>query len=163
MNPAVLDAFALIICAAAGPPAYPGIPNHEPDLLATHSHREAIEKAMKEIRKVLPSVGSYVADSDFFDEAWRESFWGPNYARLLAVKDRYDPDGLFFAHHGVAANAGAPTASRAWLDTGAWPIGGVDSRPAPRDPWASKRLALSARWTNHYETMGAAVNCRCCR
>jgi len=69
MNPAVLDAFALIICAAAGPPAYPGIPDHEPDLLATHSHREAIEKAMKEIRKVLPSVGSYVAESDFFDVA----------------------------------------------------------------------------------------------
>jgi hypothetical protein len=103
MNPAVLDAFALIICAAAGPPAYPGIPDHEPDLLAARSHREAIEKAMKEIRNVLPSVGSYVAESDFFDEAWRESFWGPNYARLLAVKDRYDPDGLFFAHHGVGS------------------------------------------------------------
>ncbi|MGC2577665.1 MAG: hypothetical protein WA376_08800, partial [Terrimicrobiaceae bacterium] len=30
MNPAVLDAFALIISAAEGPPAYPGIPGHEP-------------------------------------------------------------------------------------------------------------------------------------
>ena len=30
-------------------------------------------------------------------------FWGPNYARLLAVKDRYDPDGLFFVHHGVGS------------------------------------------------------------
>lgn len=28
MNPAVLDAFALIICAAEGPPAYPGIPEN---------------------------------------------------------------------------------------------------------------------------------------
>ena len=65
MNPAVLDAFALIICAAAGPPAYPGIPDHEPDLLATHSHREAIEKAMKEIRKVLPSVGSLCGGQRF--------------------------------------------------------------------------------------------------
>jgi hypothetical protein len=32
MNPAVLDAFALIICAAGGPPAYSGILGHEPDL-----------------------------------------------------------------------------------------------------------------------------------
>ena len=30
-NPAVLDAFALIISAAEGPPAYPGIPGFEPD------------------------------------------------------------------------------------------------------------------------------------
>jgi hypothetical protein len=32
MNPAVLDAFALIISGAEGPPAYPGIPGNEPDL-----------------------------------------------------------------------------------------------------------------------------------
>jgi hypothetical protein len=33
MNPAVLAAFALIISGAEGPPAYPGIPGHEPDLV----------------------------------------------------------------------------------------------------------------------------------
>jgi FAD binding domain/Berberine and berberine like len=103
MNPTVLDAFALIICAAAEPPAYPNIPGQEPDLSAAKGHVEVIEKAMSEIRKVLPSVGSYLAESDFFDEAWRESFWGTNYARLLAVKDKYDPDGLFFVHHGVGS------------------------------------------------------------
>ena len=110
MNPVVLDAFALIICAAAGPPAYPGIPGYEPDLSAARDHLEAIKKAMNEIRKVVPSVGSYVAESDFFDQEWRESFWGTNYPRLLAVKDKYDPDGLFFVHHGVG--------SERWSDDG---------------------------------------------
>ena len=58
---------------------------------------------LHEIRTLLPRVGSYVAESDFFEPAWQESFWGSNYARLLAVKDRYDPDGLFVVHHGVGS------------------------------------------------------------
>ena len=103
MNPAVLDAFALIISAAEGPPAYPGIPGHEPDLSIARKQANAIGEAMNEVRKLLPNVGSYVAEGDFFDKAWRHSFWGPNYEKLLAVKDKYDPDGLFFAHHGVGS------------------------------------------------------------
>jgi FAD/FMN-containing dehydrogenase len=103
MNPAVLDAVALIISAAQGPPAYPGIPGHEPNLSTARQQADAIDKAMNEVRKLLSNVGSYAAEGNFFDEAWRESFWGPNYARLLAVKDKYDPDGLFFVHHGVGS------------------------------------------------------------
>jgi FAD/FMN-containing dehydrogenase len=103
MNPAVLDAFALVISGAEGPPAYPGIPGHEPDVAAGRRHAEAIDKAMSEVRKLVPSAASYINESNFFDEGWRESFWGPNYARLLAVKDKYDPDGLFFGHHCVGS------------------------------------------------------------
>ena len=103
MNPAVLDAFALLISAAEGPPAYPGIQGHEPDIAAARQSAQAIDKAMTEVRKLVPNPGSYVAESNFFDAAWRQSFWGPNYARLLAVKDAYDPEGLFFVHHGVGS------------------------------------------------------------
>lgn len=103
MNPAVLDAFALVISGAEGPPAYPGVAGHEPDVAAARAHAQAIDKAMNELRKIAPNPGSYVSESNFFEEDWRQSFWGPNYARLLAVKDRYDPDCLFFAHHGVGS------------------------------------------------------------
>jgi hypothetical protein len=108
MNPAVLDAFALIISGAAGPPAYPRLPDHEPDWATARQHADAIDKAMNEVRKLLPNVGSYMAEGNFFDEAWRESFWGSNYARLLVVKDKYDPDGLFFVHHGVGSERWTP-------------------------------------------------------
>jgi FAD/FMN-containing dehydrogenase len=94
---------SLIISAAEGPPTYPGIPDHEPDLPAARRHAEAIDRAMTEMRTLLPTVGSYVAESNFFEAEWRESFWGANYTRLLAVKDKYDPDGLFFVHHGVGS------------------------------------------------------------
>ena len=103
INPAVLDAFALIISAAEGPPAYPGVPGHEPDRTTARNHAEAIDKAMHEVRTLLPSSGAYLAESDFFEAAWQEAFWGPNYAKLLAVKDTYDPDDLFIVHHGAGS------------------------------------------------------------
>lgn len=103
MNPAVLGAFALVICGAEGPPAYPGLAGHEPDVPAARKHAAAIDQAMKELRKLVPDAGSYVSESNFFEEDWQRSYWGSNYPRLLAVKDTYDPDGLFFVHHGVGS------------------------------------------------------------
>jgi FAD/FMN-containing dehydrogenase len=103
MNPAVTEAFALVISGAEGPPAYPGVAGHEPDAAAARRHAEAIDNAMAELRKLTPEVGSYVWETNFFQENWQEAFWGANYARLRAIKDKYDPDGLFFLHHGVGS------------------------------------------------------------
>jgi FAD/FMN-containing dehydrogenase len=103
MNPDVLDAFALIIAGAEGPPAHPGVAGREPDVAAARGHAAAIERAMRELRALAPGAGSYVAESDFFEKAWQRSYWGANYRRLLAVKDRYDPEGLFVVHHGVGS------------------------------------------------------------
>ena len=102
-NPAMLDAFALAIAGAEGSPAYPGIAGHEPDAAAARADASAVGSAMDALRALVPDAGSYLSESDFFDARWRESFWGPNYARLLAVKRAYDADGLFFVHHGVGS------------------------------------------------------------
>jgi FAD/FMN-containing dehydrogenase len=102
-NPKVLDAFALMICGAGGPPAYPGIAGHEPDVPAARRNAAAVDRAMREVQQLVPAPGSYVSESNFFEEDWQRAYWGSNYPRLLAIKDAYDPDGLFFVHHGVGS------------------------------------------------------------
>ena len=103
MNPAVVDAFALAISASAGPPAFPGIPGPEPDLAAARRQGQQVGRAMDELLRVAPRAGSYVAESDFFESSWQQSFWGSNYSRLAALKRQYDPAGLFVVHHGVGS------------------------------------------------------------
>jgi FAD binding domain/Berberine and berberine like len=104
-NPAVIDAFALAIIASEGPPAYPGLRGHEPDLRDARRNAKEIATAMVELRKIAPQAGSYVAESSYFESDWQNAYWGMNYARLLAIKGKYDPSGLFFVHHGVGSEA----------------------------------------------------------
>jgi FAD/FMN-containing dehydrogenase len=103
MNPAVVDAFALVISGALGQPAYPGVPGHEPDAAVAQNQAQATDRAMNEIRRLLSRVGSYVWETDFFQPNWQDAFWGDNYARLRRIKQKCDPDGLFFLHHGVGS------------------------------------------------------------
>jgi FAD/FMN-containing dehydrogenase len=103
MNPAVLDAFALLILAGEGAPAMTGVDGHEPDLPDARNAASSMRLAMEHLKKMLPVSGSYVSETDFFEENWQESFWGANYKKLLTVKNTYDPEGLFFVHHGVGS------------------------------------------------------------
>jgi FAD/FMN-containing dehydrogenase len=102
-NPAVLTAFALAIIGGDGPPVYPGLAGHEPDLFFARRNATKIGQATSELKKVVPEPGSYVSESNYFNESWQEAFWGPNYPRLRAIKKKYDPTGLFFVHHGVGS------------------------------------------------------------
>lgn len=108
INPAVLDAFALVIGGAEQPLAYPGVAGHEPDVPAARRHAAAIDHAMKELRALVADPGSYVSESNVFETDWARAYWGSNYPRLLAVNDTYDPDGLFVVHHGVGSERWTP-------------------------------------------------------
>ncbi|GEO12205.1 FAD-dependent oxidoreductase [Segetibacter aerophilus] len=109
-NPEVLTAFALAIVAGEGEPAFKNIAGHEPDLKNAHRAAEQINKSSDELLKVAPNAGSYLSESNYFEPNWQKSFWGSNYDKLAAVKKKYDPEGLFFVHHGVG--------SEGWSDDG---------------------------------------------
>jgi FAD/FMN-containing dehydrogenase len=59
--------------------------------IARPDHRQAAApaRALKEVPRVR-------AD-------WQRSFWGVNYARLLAIKKKVDPDNLFRVHHDIGS------------------------------------------------------------
>jgi FAD/FMN-containing dehydrogenase len=107
-NPAVLTAFALAIIADGEGPAYPGMPRPAQNLTAAHADSRAIDRAAAELRKLVPDAGSYVSESNYFNPSWQHAYWGDNYPRLRAIKKRYDPDGLFFVHHGVGSEDWSP-------------------------------------------------------
>ena len=104
-NPAVLDAFALAIVAGEGPPSFAGIAGHQPDMNEARRGASKIDKSISELKKVAPNTGSYVSESNFFEKDWQHSFWGTNYSKLSMIKKKYDPEGLFFVHHGVGSEA----------------------------------------------------------
>ncbi len=117
VNPMVCEAFALAICAESEGPAYPGVKGHEPDDREAAAGSAAVAAVIAALRKIEPTGGSYLSESDYADPEWRAAYWGSNAGRLERVKRRHDPDGLFFVHHGVASerwatdgfSAAAPT------------------------------------------------------
>lgn len=108
-NPKVMEAFCLAIIATGGAPRYPGL-TPPGDGAKAASDARSVDQATAILRAIAPDAGSYVSESNFFNADWRREFWGDNYPRLMAVKAKYDPDGLFTVHHGVG--------SEAWSDDG---------------------------------------------
>ena len=103
---ATSDSGKLVGAAFAGLaaiPAYPGLSGYSPDLANARHDAAQVARAMAELRKIVPEAGSYLNETSYFEPDWQKAFWGPNYPRLRQIKDKYDPDGLFFVHHGVGS------------------------------------------------------------
>ena len=109
-NPTVTEAFALALIADGEGPRYPGLPRTALAAVialaaspAARRDAHVIDLAAAELRRIAPDAGSYVSESNYFNPTWQDAFWGTNYPRLREVKAKYDPDGLFFVHHGVGS------------------------------------------------------------
>lgn len=54
-------------------------------------------------RDVSPGAGCYMSEADASEPNFQQAFYGSNYDRLYALKQKYDPKGVFYAHTAVGS------------------------------------------------------------
>jgi hypothetical protein len=111
MTPAVLDAVALVISGAEGPPAYPGVAGQEPDLAAAREHARAIDRAMTEIRGATPGRRRRAISSSRYGG---NPFGVRTTRSCLPCKTSTIPTAYSSSIMASAVNVGVPTPSRDW-------------------------------------------------
>ncbi|KAF1834730.1 hypothetical protein BDW02DRAFT_325726 [Decorospora gaudefroyi] len=57
--------------------------------------QNTISASIQPFKALTPGGGCYMNEGDWTEENWQQTFFGEEYDRLLAVKKRYDPTGLF--------------------------------------------------------------------
>jgi len=58
---------------------------------------------MEKLRAVSPGAGAYMSEADYIEPNWQQSFFGSSYSKLLKIKEKYDPNDVFYAHEAVGA------------------------------------------------------------
>lgn len=103
LNSVLSQAFGLLVVAGGQRNAHEGVRGHEPDKAAMRAESAKITQAMNMVRVIAPDAGGYSSEMRYNDQNWQTNAWGDNYPRLLAIKKKYDPTGLFMAHHYVGS------------------------------------------------------------
>ncbi|USP78593.1 hypothetical protein yc1106_05867 [Curvularia clavata] len=57
------------------------------------------------VEAATPGSGAYVNEADFRQPNFQDTFWGDNYDKLLDIKKKWDPLGLFYTTVGVGSEA----------------------------------------------------------
>ncbi|OJI82813.1 hypothetical protein ASPTUDRAFT_191301 [Aspergillus tubingensis CBS 134.48] len=58
---------------------------------------------MPQFEAVTPGSGSYENEGSFRQQNWQKEFFGANYAQLCEVKEKYDPDHVFYVTKGAGS------------------------------------------------------------
>lgn len=57
--------------------------------------QNTISASVQPFKVLTPGGGCYMNEGDWTEENWQQTFFGSNYDRLLSIKKKYDPTGLF--------------------------------------------------------------------
>lgn len=56
------------------------------------------------LREITPDSGVYMNEADPYEPNFQQEFFGVNYDRLLKIKDKYDPEQIFYAITAVGSD-----------------------------------------------------------
>ncbi|OTA68101.1 FAD-binding domain-containing protein [Hypoxylon sp. EC38] len=69
---------------------------------ATWDHKQDLQNVLTNIqdaamKKAGPNGCAYVNEGDPYQPDWQDHFWGTEYAKLLEIRKKWDPHGVFYA------------------------------------------------------------------
>ncbi|KAL2175129.1 uncharacterized protein P884DRAFT_279522 [Thermothelomyces heterothallicus CBS 202.75] len=67
------------------------------------NQRLTTDDIIPRIKAVTPGSGAYMDEADFQQPNFQQAFFGSNYQSLLCVKQKYDPEGFFWATKAVGS------------------------------------------------------------
>ncbi|PVH77174.1 FAD-binding domain-containing protein [Cadophora sp. DSE1049] len=56
------------------------------------------------LRNITPGSGAYINEATYDNPHFKEDYYGENYERLLKIKKKYDPHGVFWQHAAVGSD-----------------------------------------------------------
>lgn len=66
-------------------------------------HARTTNEFIPKLKALAPSSGAYLNEADFNQPDFQKAFFGKNYDRLKAIKQKYDPDNVFWVLKGVGS------------------------------------------------------------
>jgi FAD/FMN-containing dehydrogenase len=79
---------------------------------------QVLTQRLQTWRDVSPGAGAYLNEADINEPDWQQSFYGTaNYAKLYALKQKYDPWGLLYAITAVGSEDWYVTGQIPWYPT----------------------------------------------
>ncbi|RDA95299.1 hypothetical protein CP533_3434 [Ophiocordyceps camponoti-saundersi (nom. inval.)] len=87
VNPGWRAAYALAISSLTFKPFDP---KTEKDT------RQFLNSAWQPLRDLTPQLGAYIDEGYAYEKDWQHAYWGSNYARLLSIKRKVDPDDVLW-------------------------------------------------------------------
>ena len=65
-----------------------------------------------------PNAAAYLNEANFNRPNWQQAFYGTNYPKLVSIKKKYDPNGIFWGPTVVGSEAWASAADGRLCKTG---------------------------------------------
>lgn len=110
VNPAWRKATGFFILAAAWPAGATNAQIQQASETLTNDW-------MARWREVSPGAGAYMSEADINEPDFQQAFYGEYYSKLYALKQKYDPTGLFYAPTAVGSEDWYVTDQLPWIPT----------------------------------------------